>query len=114
MKNNIKLTLATASDWITRNGNRSSLITLTRADFSSDRKKLHIYYTVIPNNQERPAEQFLTRHADDIREYVKKKMKTQPAWFRFHLDTGERNRERVSDLLAETTDTHGHIPEKLK
>jgi hypothetical protein len=40
-------------------------------------------------------------------------MKTQPAWFRFIIDTGERNRERVSDLLDDTTDTHGDIPRTI-
>ena len=113
MKNNLKLILATAADWITRNGNRRSLITFTRGEYSTDGKKLFIMYTVIPENQERQAEEFLTRHGDDIRNHVKSKMKTQPAWFRFKLDSGERNRERISDLLDDTTDSHGSIPEIL-
>ncbi len=113
MKNNIKLILANAGDWITRNSNRNSLITLTRTERSVDGKKLHIFYTVIPENQERPAHEFLTRHVDDIRDHVKKKMKNQPPWFRFQLDTGERNRERVSDLLDGTSESHGDIPERL-
>ncbi len=113
-RNNIKLMMEIASDWITRNGNRRSLITLTRADYSTDGKKLHIFYTVIPETQERPAEEFLVRHADDIQRYVKLKMKNQPPWFRFMLDTGERNRERITDLLHDTTETHGHVPENLK
>ncbi len=113
MKNNLKLILATAADWITRNGNRRSLITFTRGEYSTDGKKLFIMYTVIPESQERQAEEFLTRHGDDIRNHVKSKMKTQPAWFRFKLDSGERNRERISDLLDDTTDSHGSIPEIL-
>lgn len=113
MKNNLKLILATAADWITRNGNRRSLITFTRGEYSTDGKKLFIMYTVIPESQERQAEEFLTRHGDDIRNHVKNKMKTQSAWFRFKLDSGERNRERISDLLDDTTDSHGSIPEIL-
>ena len=113
MKNNIKLVMATAADWVTRNGNRRSLITFTRAEHSSDGKKLHIFYTVIPESQERQAEEFLQRHGDDIRDHVKKKMKTQPAWFRFVLDHGDRNRVRVTDLLDDTTDSHGSIPDIL-
>jgi ribosome-binding factor A len=113
MKNNIKLILATAGDWITRNSNRNSLITLTRADTTADGKKLLIFYTVLPESQSVPAHEFLTRHGDDIRNYVKKKMKREPAWFRFIVDTGERNRERVSDLLDDTGETHGNIPERL-
>lgn len=113
MKNNNKLILATAADWITRNSNRNSLITLTRSDMTTDGKKMLIFYTVIPESQERPAHEFLTRHGDDIRNYVKKKMKREPAWFRFILDTGERNRERVSDLLDGTQDSHGNMPERL-
>ncbi len=113
MKNNVKLILATAADWITRNANRRSLITFTRGEYSTDGKKLYIMYTVIPESQERQAEEFLTRHGDDIRNHVKVKMKTQPAWFRFKLDSGERNRERISDLLDDTADSHGSIPEIL-
>ncbi len=113
MKHNLKLILATAAGWITRNSNRNSLITLTRADYSTDGKKLFIYYTVLPNTQERPAHEFLTRHGDDIRNHVKTKMKTQPAWFRFQLDSGERNRERISDLLDGTVESHGDIPDRL-
>lgn len=113
MKNNIKLILATAAQWVTENGNRNSLITFTRAEPTPDGKKLLIFYTVLPETQERPAHEFLTRHGDDMRNYVKKKMKREPAWFRFIMDTGERNRERVSDLLDDTLETHGNIPERL-
>ncbi len=113
MKNNNKLILEIASDWITRNSNRNSLITLTKSDTTTDGKKLLIFYTVIPEAQERPAHEFLTRNADIIRDYVKKKMKREPAWFRFILDKGERNRERISDLLDGTEDSHGNIPERL-
>ncbi len=113
MKNNVKLILATAADWVTRNGNRRSLITFTRAEYSSDGKKMYILYTVLPESQENQAEEFLTRHCDDIRNHVKIKMKTQPAWFRFKLDTGEHNRQRVTDLLDDTAETHGSIPEIL-
>lgn len=113
MKNNIKSILAVASDWITRNSNRNSLITLTQASPTSDGKKLIIFYTVIPESQERAASEFLTRHGDNMRNYVKQKMKREPAWFRFVLDKGERNRERVSDLLDGTEDSHGSIPDRL-
>lgn len=113
MKNNNKLILETASDWITRNSNRNSLITLTKSEPTSDGKKLLIFYTVIPESQERQAHEFLTRHGDVIRDYVKKKLKREPAWFRFILDTGERNRERISDLLDGTEDSHGNIPDRL-
>jgi ribosome-binding factor A len=113
MRNNIKLILETASGWITRNGNRNSLITLTQAEPTADGKKLIIYYTVIPENQERAAHEFLTRHNDDIRNFVKQKMKREPAWLRFVQDRGERNRERISDLLDGTTESHGNIPDRL-
>ena len=113
IKNKTKLILATASEWITQNSNRTSLITFTRAEPTPDGKKLLIFYTVLPENQQRPAHEFLTRHGDDIRTYVKKKMKREPMWFRFILDTGERNRERVSDLLDDTENTHGNIPTSL-
>ncbi len=113
MKNNSKLILSQIADWITRNGNRKSLITLTRAVFSEDHKRLQVFYTVIPESQESPALEFLTRHTHDIRDHIKKNTKREPPFFSFILDIGERNRERVSDLLADTAETHGAIPKTL-
>ncbi len=113
MKHNNKLLLEQLSDWITRNGNRRSLITLTRAEFSNDHKKLHVYYTVIPESQESPANEFLNRQIHSMRDFIKKHAKLEPTFFTFVLDKGERNREHISDLLAGTTETHGSIPETL-
>lgn len=113
MKNNIKLIMSQIADWITRNGNRKSLITLTRAAYSDDHKKLQIFYTVIPENQEAPALEFLTRHTHDIRDHIKKQTKREVGFFNFALDIGERNRERISDLLEDTAESHGAIPKTL-
>jgi ribosome-binding factor A len=91
-----------ASDYITRESSRVSLITITRADFSFDNKHVVLHVSVLPERAEPIAMNFLKRHQDEIRQYVIKHVKGgMMPWFRFTLDAGEKNRQRVEELLRE-------------
>jgi ribosome-binding factor A len=91
-----------ASEYITRESTRMSLITLTRADFSFDGKHVVIHVSVLPERAEPIAMNFLKRHQDDIRQYVVKHVRGgNMPWFRFTLDAGEKNRQKVDELLRE-------------
>ena len=75
------------AEYISREASRQSMITVTRSELSSDGKRMVLYISVLPNRAEPIAMDFLKRHQDDIREYVKTHSKVQRVpWLRFSLD----------------------------
>ncbi len=77
-----------------------SLITITRVNLSPDFKNATIFFTTLPENQEHTALAFLQRKRKDIREYLKKHLKTRTLPFvDVEIDAGERNRQRIDELL---------------
>jgi len=77
-----------------------SLITVTRVDISPDFKNTTIYFTTIPEQEEQTALSFLQRKRSDLREYLKKHMKTRIIPFvDIKIDEGERNRQKIDELL---------------
>lgn len=91
-----------ASDYIVREASRMSLITITRCEISSDGKRAVLFMSILPEKAEPIAMDFLKRHQDDIRKYVQSHAKIRSVpWLRFTLDSGEKNRQLVDDLLRE-------------
>lgn len=88
-----------AAEYIAREAGRESLITPTRADLSPDRKNVTIYVSVFPDSAEKLALDFLTRHKDLFRDYLKdhSRLGILP-YIKFDLDYGERNRQRLDEL----------------
>lgn len=90
------------ADYINREASRMSLITITRGELSSDGKRFLVYVSILPERAEPIALDFLKRHQDLIRDYVKKHARIRAVpWLRFTLDHGEKNRQRVDQLLQE-------------
>lgn len=90
------------SDYITREASRMSLITITRCELSSDGKRALISVSVLPEKAEPIAMDFLKRHQDHIRDSIQTKSRIQRVpWLRFTLDKGEKNRQRVDQLLQD-------------
>ncbi len=91
-----------AAEYIAREAGRSTLITPTRADLSPDRKNVTIYVSVFPDNQDTFALEFLARHRDNFRAYLKThaRLATLP-FIKFELDYGERNRQHLDELTRE-------------
>ncbi len=67
--------LHAAAEFINRESNRRSLITVTRAEIGDKRGHLIIYITIYPENQAAAALDFLSRVHEDFRDFVKKKIK---------------------------------------
>lgn len=89
-------------EYISREASRQSLITITRCEISSDGKRALLYVSVLPDRAEPIAMDFLKRHQDHIRDYVKAHHKIRAVpWLRFTLDKGEKNRQLVDELLRE-------------
>ena len=91
-----------AAEFIEKNSNGKSMITVTVVDLSPDMKEARVLFTVLPSSAEAAAEDFLKRQRSDFRDYVKKvwNMRTIP-FFDFELDKGERHRQRIDELLSQ-------------
>ncbi|MEX0909798.1 MAG: ribosome-binding factor A [Candidatus Paceibacterota bacterium] len=88
-----------AAEYLIRESNTSSLITVTRTDVASDLKQATIYFTVLPESEEKSVVEFLERKEYDFKEYVRKHSSLQflPRTS-FVLDLGEKNRIRIEEL----------------
>ncbi|MBL4644825.1 MAG: ribosome-binding factor A [Candidatus Pacebacteria bacterium] len=88
-----------AAEFLGRESNRQSLITVTRADVSPDMAKSTIYFTVMPTSYEDTVLEFARRQRAEFRNYIKKKtqMRRIP-FFNFEIDAGEKHRQHLDTL----------------
>lgn len=93
----------TAAEFIERESNRQSLITITRADISPDFKQATVFFTVFPEEEEAHALEFMKRNRPNFRDYFKKRarMKTLPR-FDFEIDSGEKHRLHIETISDNT------------
>ena len=89
-----------AAEFLGRENNRTSLITVTSCNTSPDLKKATIFITVLPDKKEHDALDFAKRKRPEMRDYLKKKlsMKTIP-FLDVRIDDGEKNRQKIDELL---------------
>ena len=91
-----------AAQYLSIESNRTSLITVTGIDVSSDGKSATILISVLPVDASDSALNFVKRKRTDFRTYVKKNSKLRRLpYFDFALDMGEKNRQRIDELLNE-------------
>lgn len=91
-----------AAQFLERENNGTSLITVTHATCSPDLRRATIYITVLPETAEQAALDFAKRRRSDLRDYVKKNMNTKTVPFLdVEIDRGEKNRQRIDSLLRE-------------
>ena len=99
-----------AGEFIERESNRNSLITVTRVYIPSDMKQANIMVTVLPESHEDNAINFLKRSRAEFKEFFKKKAKVgRIPFFDFTLDKGEKMAQRIREL---SLDTKKHPEEK--
>ena len=89
-----------AAQFLQEESNRTAMITVTNADVSNDLKQATIYITVYPTSGEESALNFVKRKRRAFRNFAKPKlhMKNIP-FFDFEIDKGEKNRQRIDELL---------------
>jgi ribosome-binding factor A len=88
-----------AGQFLARESNGTSLVTVTRADISPDIKNAAIFLSVLPVDMEKPALDFAKRNRSEFREYLKTHSKLRRLPFiDFEIDYGEKNRQRVDEL----------------
>lgn len=90
------------AEFLMRENNQTSLITITSASVSPDLKRGTVFMTVLPETKEKAALDFAKRKRPEIRDYLKKNMQTKVIPFiDIEIDKGEKNRQKIDELLRE-------------
>ncbi len=91
-----------AAQFLQRESNRTSLITVTSIDLHSRSNIANIFVTVLPADKEKAALDFLKRMRGPFRDYVKDnaRLRAIPT-FDFEIDKGEKNRQKIDELTIE-------------
>ena len=64
-----------ASEFVNRESNRTSLITVTNVSMDNRGLNAEVYISVFPKENTQAATEFLSRKRNDFREFMKKKLK---------------------------------------
>lgn len=89
-----------SAQFLERESNGTSLITVTSCTVSPDLKKGTIFITVLPDEKEHDALDFAKRKRGELRDHIKKNMKTKFIPFiDIEIDKGEKNRQKIDELL---------------
>ncbi|HBB49359.1 TPA: hypothetical protein DEQ22_01830 [Candidatus Nomurabacteria bacterium] len=89
-----------AAQFLERENDRTSLITVTTASCSPDLKRATIFITVLPDSKERAALGFVKRQLKELREFLKKNIPIKIIPFLdAEIDLGEKNRQKIDELL---------------
>lgn len=84
------------------NGNKSSLMTVTRVELTRDGKNATIFFTVFPVEFEKTALEFAKRKRGEFKEFIKENANFgHIPHLDFEIDLGEKNRQKIDSLLSE-------------
>ena len=90
-----------AAEYLVREANPQSLITVTRVDMGNDGKSANIFLSVFPTTLEEQAVAFANRHRGDFGDFYKKQRRgAYPPKVEFFVDMGEKNRQRMDELSS--------------
>lgn len=88
-----------AAEFLNREAGHQSLITVTRAELSDDRKRGIIYLSVLPDSAEQAAVDFANRNRTEFGHFFEKHVRgMQMPRVEFVIDLGEKNRRRLDEL----------------
>ncbi len=106
---------AIAQDFFQRESSGASLITVTRAEVSSDMKHGTVFITALPESKEPAALDFAKRMRSELRHYVMKRLPVKVIpFFEVEIDYGEKNRLHVDELLRKEKQSNKEYQEKHK
>ena len=89
-----------SAQFLERESNHSSLITVTNCSVSEDTKKATVYITVLPEEKEKAAIGFAKRKRSELRDKIKKSLNVKIIpYIDIEIDMGEKNRQRIDELL---------------
>lgn len=89
-----------AAEFISRESNRTSLVTVTGSRLSDSGRRIDILITVLPETQENAVIDFLSRNKKEFADFVDEHARVgrMPS-FSFQIDKGEKNRRIIEDIL---------------
>jgi ribosome-binding factor A len=91
-----------SAQFLGRENNKTSLITVISANVSPDLKKATLFVTVLPTSKEEMALNFIKRNLGDLRDFLKKNLPIKIIPFLdVKIDQGEKNRQKIDELLRE-------------
>ena len=86
--------------FLTLEGNKSSLITVTDVVLSNDEKNATILFTVFPESMEKTALEFAKRKRPEFKKFFRDNSTVgRIPFFDFAIDLGEKNRQKIDELL---------------
>lgn len=94
-----ELIRAAAAEFLQRESNYTSLLTVTDVSISDRGNQATIFFTVLPEDKEKGALDFVKRKRAEFREFFKNKarMRALP-FFDFEIDRGEKNRQKIDEI----------------
>ena len=89
-----------SAQFLERENNRTSLLTITSCTVSSDLKRATLFITVFPDSEENKVLGFVKRRLKELRGFLKEKMPIKIIPFLdAAIDQGEKNRQKIDELL---------------
>jgi ribosome-binding factor A len=81
---------------------KSTLVTVTKVEISEDLERATIGFTVFPESKEEAALAIAKRREKAFHAYAASRLRTRRIpYITFIIDVGEKNRQRVDELLRE-------------
>ena len=95
----MRIVKTAAAEFMQKESNGASLITITDVRLSNDEKYVNILFTVLPEDKEEVALEFAKRMRSEFREYVKNNTKLgRIPTFDFQIDLGEKHRQKIDTI----------------
>ncbi len=94
-----ELIRALAAEYLQRESNHTSMITVTNVSVSDRGSRATIFFTVLPEDKEEGAIGLAKRKRPEFRDFFAKKarMRALP-FFDFAIDKGEKNRQQIDEI----------------
>ncbi len=88
-----------AAEFLQRESNYTSILTVTDVALSDRGSRATVFFTVLPEDKEKGALDFVKRKRAEFRDYFKSKarMRALP-FFDFEIDKGEKNRQKIDEI----------------
>lgn len=88
-----------AGKFLTMEGNKSSLLTVTNIEMSKDSKSVTILFTVFPDSFEKTALEFAKRKRSELKQFIKENVSFgRIPFLDFAIDLGEKNRQKIDEI----------------
>jgi len=94
-----------AAEYFEIESSKNSLLTVIKTDILDRGKRAIVFFTALPREREPEALEFAKRRRQDFRRFImtKKSFGFAPK-IDFAIDEGEHNRQRIDELLNESTE----------